>query len=106
MRVVPGILLSVTLALTITARADDAPFEGDFTRTFDEIKATFDGFVAASPDLVAKTHLTNTPQGRELAIYTIGARASRDHALLLCNHHGDEQWVAQLCLDFSRWLLW
>jgi hypothetical protein len=92
--------------LAPSAHAEDDPFGGDFTPTVEGIDAAFDGFVSAHPDLVAKTTLATTPRGHELAVYTIGNRASQDHALLLCNHHGDEQWVAQLCLDFSRWLLW
>lgn len=92
--------------LAAPAVAADGPWTSDFTRTYAQIADAFAELHADNPSLIAKTTLLTTPGGRDLAVYTFGNAASRDRVLLLCNHHGDEQWVAQLCLDFSRWLPW
>ncbi len=97
------VLLFATYALE--AAASSGPFTDDYTRTHEEIVQVFDGFAATHPALVEKTHLITTPGGRDLSVYTFGNRSAPNRVLLLCNHHGDERWVAQLCLDFSRYLV-
>lgn len=99
--------LFLALATPVAHAANqDGPFPAEYTRTHEEIVQVFDDFATSHPALVEKTRLITTPGGRELAVYTFGNREASDRVLLLCNHHGDEIWVAQLCLDFSRYMVW
>src|SRR4051812_41385668 len=105
MRYVGMALAAASLALgSAQARADDGPFTTDFVSTIEAITETFHTLTASHAATMEQHVLGSTPEGRELAIYTIGNRVAKDRVLLLCNHHGDEQWVAQLCVDFTRYL--
>lgn len=96
----------LAFAFCLSAFAADDPFGPSFAKTYEDIKATFEGLTEANPDVLKKKLLIRTPEGRDLAIYTAGNEASGKRSLLLCNHHGDEQWVAQLCVDFAKYLMW
>lgn len=85
--------------------AQDDPFGPTFAATYEEIVATFSGLVEKSAGALTKTSLLRTPGDRELGLYTLGNARAGKRTLLLCNHHGDEQWVAQLCVDFTKYLV-
>lgn len=90
---------------TFQLSANEDPFGSKFHKTFEEIHAVFEEFAGKNPEFVKKHSLIVTPQGRPLDIFTLGNENSGRRVLLLCNHHGDEQWVAQLCVDFTKYLL-
>ena len=90
----------------MSALAQDDPFGPRFARTYPEIAAVFADIAQANPTLVTKHSLLTTQGGRELALYSLGSASAKKRVLLICNHHGDEQWVAQLCVDFVKYLVW
>lgn len=92
--------------LLIVSALSGFPWPGDFARGYDAIMDGFDAVRAAYPEQIVRTNLLKTSGGRDLAVYTVGNRMAKARVLLLCNMHGDEQWEAQLCLDFIRWLPW
>jgi hypothetical protein len=97
------------LALLLAARAfawnPEEFFGPDFSSNYAAIEKTFAGLKRTNPDRVQRQIIGKTLQGRDLAVYTLGNPKATSRVLLLCNHHGDEQWVAQLCVDFSKFLL-
>ena len=95
----------VVAASLLNARTAD-PFGPSFAATYEEIIRTFSNLMVQYPGAIRKRVLIQTPEKRELAIYSLGNEKARRRTLLLCNHHGDEQWVAQLCLDFVKFILW
>jgi hypothetical protein len=90
--------------LSSVAQADDI-FGPSFAETYEEIADTFAQLAHQSGGLMTKRVLITTPGGRELALYTLGNARAGKRTLLLCNHHGDEQWVAQLCVDFVKYVV-
>ena len=99
-------LIFLAIAFSVSAHANPTdPFGPKFAATYSEIVDAFTTMGKAHPTLMTKELLIQTPEKRELAIYTIGNVTAKKRTLLLCNHHGDEQWVAQLCVDFSKYLL-
>lgn len=104
-----SILFALLQTLSLSARpvvADNEPFGLKFAATYEEIVATFADLMGKNRGAMTKQVLIQTPGDHELAIYTLGNARGGKRTLLLCNHHGDEQWVAQLCVDFVKYLLW
>ena len=92
-------------AWSINLFALEDPFGPQFLKRVEEIHGYFDSLPARHSDLVHKTKLMKTTNGYDLSIFTLGKVDAKRRVLLLCNHHGDEQWVAQLCVDFTKYLL-
>lgn len=101
------ILISLfLLAPQFAVAGDDDPFGEQFVRTYEEIYRLFRSLSTTHPSLLTEQVLARTPGNRDLSVFTLGKQDATKKVLLICNHHGDETWVAQLCVDFTKFLVW